>query len=161
MKKKIGEIELGGKVYFSDPCYGTKVGFFENTLEVIPGKYNVYITRSESLNDFIRDRITNLFIVHKDYYKNFKKMPKGDKKSLSTAVDSGTCGIYDSNYFEKYHTENDVDDNWYDENVIKMDDFKITDGKGAISSSGIGDGCYPVYAEYDKNKAFAIRINYL
>ena len=50
---------------------------------------------------------------------------------------------------------------WYDKNVIQMGDYNICDGLGAISSSGCGDGNYPVFAEYEGDSAFAIRIKFL
>jgi hypothetical protein len=80
---------------------------------------------------------------------------------LVCAVDSGTCGIFSAEYFEQFHNENDVNNDWYEENVIKMDEFKITDEKGVISSSGLGDGLYSVFAEYKNGLAFALRIKFI
>lgn len=160
MKKKIGEIELGDVAFLSDPCYGTDCRS-NTTMNVLAGKYNVYITRSESKSPYIENRISNIFVVHKEIAKTYKKMPTDDKDMLMCAVDSGTCGIFDYEYYKKHHTENDVEDNWYEENVIKMEEFKVTDNLGAISSSGLGDGLYPVFAEYKNDKAFAIRIKFL
>lgn len=159
-KQKIGTIEMGEIAFLSDPCYGT-ITSWNCTMSMVQGKYNVYITRCESRDEFYKDRISSLVAIHSDYYKTNKTMPNDDKEQLVCAVDSGTCGIFDAEYFEQFHTENDVDDEWYEENVIQMDEFTITDGKGAISSSGIGDGCYKVYAHYDKDKAYALRIKYM
>ena len=64
-------------------------------------------------------------------------------------------------YYKKYHTEDEVNDEWYEENVIKMEKFIITDELGCISQSGYGDGCYSVYAEYKGKNAFAIRIKFI
>lgn len=160
MKKNVGVIELGEIAFLSDPCYGT-MSMYNSTIQTIPGKYNVYVTISESNSRFYMGRITSIMAVHQDYYPKFKTMPKNDRESLFCAVDSGTCGIFDKDYFKKFHTEDDVDDEWYDKFVINMDSFINTENKGAISSSGWGDGCYPVYAEYVGDKAFAIRIKFL
>lgn len=160
MKKKIGEIELGEIAFLSDPCYGT-MSRGNTTISVIPGIYLVFVTRSESSDIFLENRISNIIAVHKDYYSKFKTYPKNDKEELYCAVDSGTCGIFDSDYYEQHHTENDVNDDWYDKNVINMEEFIITEGKGAICSSGLGDGVYDVFAEYVDDKAFAIRIKFI
>lgn len=159
-KQRIGTIKLGDIAFLSDPCYGTECKM-NCTMEMVEGDYAVFITRSDA--EIVRGRISNLYVVHKDYYKTFKKRPNDDNEMLVCGVDSGTCGIFSAEYFEQFHDESGVDDEWYDENVIKMDEFKITDGKGVISSSGVGDGVYPVFAEYckDSGKAFALRIRFL
>ena len=151
-KENIGTITLGEIAFLSDPCYGT-ISKWNCTMEMIPGDYFVFITRT--MTQTIQGRISSLYVVHKDFYKNFKKRPSDDHERLRCAVDSGTCGIFSAEYFEKFHEVRGVDDDWYEENVIKMDEFKITDGKGASSSPGLGDGLYPVFAEYKDGKAFA------
>lgn len=164
-KEKVGVITLGKLAYLSDPCYDCKPNNFYNcAIETIPGEYLVYITRSESKSIWLENRITSIMAIHKDYYPKFKAMPKNDREMLWCAVDSGTCGIFDKEYYEKHHssTSNDIDEEWYDDFVCnRMDEYITTDGKGAISSSGLGDGRYPVFAEYSGNKAFAIRIKFL
>jgi hypothetical protein len=158
MKQKIGTMQLGEIAFLSDPCYGTN-SIGNCTMQMIPGEYIVFITKSSA--QWCEGRISSIYAVHKDFYKTFKKRPSNDQESLFCAVDSGTCGIFSADYYEKYHDPNGVDDDWYEENVIGMDKFKITDNQGAISSSGLGDGFYPVYAEYKDGKAFALRIKFL
>ena len=160
MKKRIGNITMGEIAFLSDPCYGT-MSKYNCTMEMIPGEYIVFITLCQSKDRFLEGRISSIYVVHKDFYPDYKKRPNNDKERLFCAVDSGTCGIFSADYFEKYHDEDGVDDNWYEKNVIQMDEFKITDNMGAICSSGCGDGFYPVYAEYKDNKAFAVRIKFL
>ena len=160
MKKKIGTITLSDTTYLSDPCYGTDT-WCNDVIATIPGEYNVYITRSESKDGFFKDRITSLIAIHKDYVKFLKRLPNNDKYTISCGVDSGTCGIFNGEYFEKHHDDLHANDDWYDQNVMTMDDFKITDGLGAICSSGCGDGFYPAFAEYEGENAFAIRIKFL
>jgi hypothetical protein len=119
----------------------------------------VYVTYCEDKNDLLKGRIGSLIAIHKD--AKDKTFPTDDRENLKCYVDSGTCGIFDGEYFEETHTADDVDDDWYEKFVIPMDNYVITDGKGAISSSGIGDGCYKVYAGYENAVATAIRIKYL
>ena len=158
MKKKIGTITLSDLTFLSDPCYGTEV-WCNDVISTIPGQYDVFVTKSEGY--WCKGRISSIMAIHKDYRKKLGCMPKNDEEGIFCGVDSGTCGIFNAEYYEKYHTANDVDDDWYNKNVIQMDSFMICDGLGAISSSGLGDGHYPVLAEYDGDKAFAIRIRFL
>ena len=163
-KEKVGEIKLGNVAYLSDPCYDCKPNSFYNcTIKTIPGDYLVYITRSESKDIWYKDRITSIMAIHKDYYPKFKKMPQDERELLFCAVDSGTCGIFDKEYYEQHHssTTSDIDEGWYEKFVIEMNEYTTTDNKGAISSSGWGDGTYPVFAEYIGDKAFAIRIKFI
>lgn len=160
MKKKIGEIELGDVAFLSDPCYGTECRG-NTTINTIAGKYNVYITRSESKSIWCENRISSIMVVHKDFAPKYKKMPNDDREMLMCGVDSGTCGIFDYEYYKNFHNENDVNDEWYEKNVIEMNEFKTTDNLGCLSRSGFGDGRYPVFAEYKSEKAFAIRIKFI
>lgn len=154
MRKKVGIIHLGDKAYLSDPCYGHTC-WCNTFIDTIEGQYRVYITRSK--DEF--GMVTNLVAIHEDYYKRNFKLPKNDCENIWCGVDSGTCGIFDYEYFRSTRGDNDVDDDWYQENVIGMGLYNITDDKGVISCSGFGDGTYPVFAEYNKDKqAYAIRI---
>ena len=160
MKKKIGTITLTDLTFLSDPCYDTQTPC-NDVIKTIEGEYDVYITRSESKDGFYHNRISSVVAIHKDYKDFLKCLPKDDCEDIYCCVDSGTCGIFNAEYFEKYHDENGVNEEWYEKNVISMDEYNITDGLGVITSSGCGDGQYPVYAEYKGDVAFAIRIKYL
>ena len=158
-KEKVGVMTLGSVAYLSDPCYDCQPsGIYNCTIDTIPGEYLVYVTTSESIEN--KGLITSLLAVHKDFYPKYKKMPKDDREMLYCAVDSGTCGIFDKEYYEQHHskTSTDIDEDWYEKFVINMVDYNITDNKGAISSTGVGDGYFPVFAEYSGERAFAIRI---
>lgn len=160
--KKIGTISLGEETILSDPGYEIVVSPL-SIISTIPGEYNVYITRSKSKSDFFKDRISNIIAIHKDYVKVMKgTLPKDSHEDLNCGVDSGTCGIFDAGYYEDYHYEGGIDDDWFERMVIQgLPEFRITDGMGAFSSSGVGDGWYPVFAEYKGSRAYAIRIKFL
>lgn len=157
-QQTIGKIHLGDFAYLSDPDCG--ISDKRNcTMDVVPGDYLVFITRTESKT--FNGTISNIYAIHKDFYKNYKGRPKNDKEMLVCEVDSGYCGIFDGKYFEDYHDETGVDDDWYDEKIQDMPEINITDGFGAVCFSGIGCGVYKVYAEYTQGKAFALRVNFL
>lgn len=162
VKKKVGIIELGEEAYMSDPTYSTN-NELNCTIKTFAGKYNVFITKSQG--DFDNGRISNLYAIHQDFYKGkngYKRIPQTNKEYMFCCVDSGTCGIFDKDYFEKYHNEQGADDEWYEKFVMGTisKEYVVTDGLGAFSLSGWGDGKYIVNAEYKEGKAFAINIKF-
>lgn len=141
------QIRLGKKVRVSDPCYGTEVwcaGTIDNVKE---GLYNVKVEMSD--NFMWGKRVKSLTVVHADY-KGFLFF--NESARFEVGVDSGQAGIYDEDYYNQYHTEDDCDDNWYDE-VCKLtlsnEQFGTKDNKCVVSSSGFGDGCYICYISVD------------
>lgn len=160
--KKIGTIYLGESAILSDPGYELVISPL-SIINTIEGEYNVYITRSKSKDNWLANRISNIIAIHKDYVKVMNgRLPMDDSEDLTCGVDSGTCGIFDAGYYEDYHFEGGIDDDWFERMVIQgLPEFRITDGQGAFSSSGTGDGWYPIFAEYKGTKAYAIRIKFL
>lgn len=114
----LGVIELGSEIYVSDPCYdvGTWCQAFINGLK--PGKYHGFM----SIANFGKEcwqgtRVTNLWIAHEDNIKNY---PTKKVNGAYIGVDSGSAGIFDKDYYEKYHPipdnndESDENYQWYD-----------------------------------------------
>lgn len=157
-KENIGTITLGDIAYLSDPTYSTSDDW-NCTMVMIPGDYVVFITRSTS--KMLNGTISNIYAIHSEYYKHFKTRPKNDHEMLRCGVDSSFCGIFDASYFEEYHDNTGVDDDWFEDKIEGINEFAIIDGKGAVCFSGIGCGNYKVYAEYTNGKAFALRIEFI
>lgn len=108
-----GVITLGAKVMVSDPCYGLGTwcqGVLEN---VLPGQYDCIVEYSDE-GDW-GTRVSAIEATHVDYniftlYEELEKFEVG--------VDSGQAGIFDYEYYAKYHMDATrrphVDDDWYD-----------------------------------------------
>lgn len=151
---EIGTIKLNEKVMVSDPCYmiGT---WCQGTVEnVLPGTYHCfYVTEYESYG-----RVKNLIVVHEDHLSILESGYFFDEVIDETiGVDSGTCGIFDYEYYERYHMDsNDPEhEKWYRDKIDVQNgrtNFGITDEVGVWSESGYGDGCYPCYVHCDDNK---------
>ena len=118
-KYELGIIELKDSVYVSDPCYriGTWCQAFVEGLK--PGKYHGFMYKTNDTDGWGR-RVTDLWIAHED---NVKAWPSTIlDEHIDIGVDSGAAGIYDKEYFEKYHTLEEgkyIDDypessEWYD-----------------------------------------------
>lgn len=105
-------ITLGNKVIVSDPCYGLNTwcqGVLEN---VLPGDYRCNIEYSDEKDWGMR--VSAIEVVHQDYERPDAFQPE----IFEVGVDSGQAGIFDYEYYTKYHTDDtdmdDVNDEWYD-----------------------------------------------
>lgn len=105
-------IRLGNKVMVSDPCYGLGTwcqGILEN---VLPGNYNCEVEYSDE-GDW-GERVSAIEVVHENYDRSTEFEPE----NFEVGVDSGQAGIFDYDYYTKYHSDSTVrdhvDDDWYD-----------------------------------------------
>ena len=156
-------IKLGSKVVVSDPCYklGTWcAGVLEN---VLPGEYNCDIKSWGN-------RVSHLFAVHNDYNININNI--NEEQEFEVGVDSGTAGVFDYDYYAKYHTTEKTDDNWYKRHICNAffpsfdsstwKNHVLTHDKGFVSQSGYGDGGYTCYVKRNNNgQIIAIMIKYM
>ena len=132
MKRKFyGVIDItSGRIVCSDPSY--KSGeWCADSFPAKNGLYRVYIYHTDNRNAILE-------IIHKDYDTNSVDWDDADS---ACAVDSGTFGFFDKMYYDTYH-DGELDEEWYENNVVLADDYLLTDGAGAWSSSGYGDGMY-------------------
>lgn len=109
-----GIIRLNDKVMVSDPCYGLNTwcqGVLEN---VLPGEYVCKATFSDE-GDW-GNRVADIEVVHMDYVDD--NALDYYAEDFEVGVDSGTAGIFDYEYYKKYHKDtserNHVNDDWYD-----------------------------------------------
>lgn len=138
-------ITLGNKVRVSDPCYGTDTWCAGEVDNVLEGKYVVDIETSDE--GMWGTRVKFLRAIHTDHAD--KMLLFCNVAPFEVGVDSGQAGIYDAEYYNKYHTVDDCDDDWYDDICNLTDPFGTKDDKCVVSSSGFGDGCYICYLAKD------------
>lgn len=147
----VGKIILNDKIIISDPCYTIDTWCTKIIENIKAGTYLCYIYK-ESIPSW-GDRVCSLLIVHQDNDIESLKF-----KYLGTiGVDSGTAGIFDYNYYEKYHT-NVLNEDWYHKNVCNVvsdNDSHICDNLGIWSTAGFGDGVYECFTSLNKD-AFKI-----
>lgn len=162
--KDNGTIRLNSKVMISDPCYGLNTwcqGIVDN---VLPGSYDCFVEYSDEGEWGIR--VSAIEVRHiccdevpRDFYP----------EDFEVGVDSGQAGIFDYEYYKKYHTDikerNHVSDGWYDkvcDITLARAQAGIVDNLGLVSSSGYGDGGYTCWTARDNNdKVIAIRVEYI
>lgn len=107
-----GFIALDDKVMVSDPCYGMNTwcqGVVDNVLK---GNYKCTVETSDE-GEWGR-RVSAIEVVHEDYVKKFLEY---SKENFEVGVDSGQAGIFDYEYYKKYHSDDNeaeqVDNDWY------------------------------------------------
>ncbi len=108
-----GIITLGNKVMVSDPCYGLNTwcqGVIEN---VLPGNYDCNVEYKDEGDWGIR--VSAIEVTHIDYDRC---MFDEEREAFDVGVDSGQAGIFDYDYYVKFHSDQSVrphvDDDWYD-----------------------------------------------
>lgn len=152
---KIGEFVVNsGQIKVSDPCY---VSDECNTdFKAVDGKYNAYVVLNKV------GRVGMLVAIHTNYdcdNENFIW-----EEADFVGVDSGTMSICDLAYYDKYH-KSELDNNWYSHFICEeLDEYMILENAGCVSSSGYGDGSYPVdvvYESEDSDKICAVRVQFL
>jgi len=126
-----GVITLGAKVMVSDPCYGLGTwcqGVLEN---VLPGQYDCNVEYSDE--GTWGTRVSAIEVTHVNYKTGSLLLQMED---FEVGVDSGQAGIFDYEYYAKYHmdaTERPhVNDDWYDMVCDKTDDCDIDMAKEPI-----------------------------
>ena len=160
----LGVVNLGGTAMISDPCYGMKTWCNSLVLGVLKGKYNAFV-RIGKYGEW-GERVTELTLCHESR-KPFTEMKHLEHFSSRIGVDSGTCGVYDFDYFDKTHDDNNANDDWYSKNVMNefyntKEQAFITDNKGVHSCSGYGDGMYHAFVKRgEDDQVFQITIKFI
>lgn|SRR5574344_2115813 len=153
--KKIIEIKDGA--YLTDPCYNITTWCQQLLNNVKGGKWVVDYEFNDETEQVV------LSLAHEDYgmdiFNNYDEI----KDSALLGVDSGTIGIFDKKYYEKYHYNNTIDDSWYENKVCYFTQelrrgANIIDGKGVWVNTSYGDGEYIAQLYIKDNKVCGIEI---
>lgn len=162
-------INLGERVRVSDPCYDDTV-WCKTTMDVLPGEYFVDVTESDE-GDW-GTRISSLFAIHKDY--KFSGLIWESDGVIG--VDSGQAGIFCESSYRNDSIEmklpsvnfvlphmNIPGDRWYEKIcrfTLSEDQWGMYD-TGVVSSTGFGDGMYPVEVARRDGNVIGIKITYI
>ena len=156
------KIQLGNKVMVSDPCYGLNTwcqGVLEN---VLPGTYDCEVEYSDEGAWGVR--VAAIEVTHTNCGAYGFEIT-----DFTVGVDSGQAGIFDYDYYVKYHEDTngrrEVDDDWYDrvcDITLSEESAGTIDELGFVSSSGYGDGGYDCWVARNRDGYIvAIRIEYI
>jgi len=172
----MNQITLSENVMVSDPCYTPDTWCQTKLTNVLPGKYNVEVEKSDQGDWGVR--VSGITILHESITDDGVSLEWEDHSECG--VDSGQCGIFcmtsyrndelsesittpDVNFNLGDYRKDDGGEKWYEKMcrfTLSEDQFGLYD-TGVVSSSGIGDGLYPLEVMMDKEKIVGMRITYL
>ena len=158
--KYLGVVEFSGKVIISDPCYDRGTWCMQMDFPVKPGRYHVYAVFSDE--EVWGIRVASLLFRHESIKKNLPSRSWREVAS-SIGVDSGQCGIFDDTIYPqtKDHPDNHP---FYEEccgiTLAEEQAGILQSGKGVVSSSGYGDGCYGLSVIEQNGENVALLLDY-
>lgn len=170
----MNQIQLTETVMVSDPCYTEPTWCQIKLTDVLPGTYNVDVDKRDCGG--WGERVHSLEAIHTSYDKELI----WQEYHGEVGVDSGQAGIFSYDTYRNDSIFDDVSqfgqdprwsaineqegDKWYGhmcDRTLREESWGVYD-KGVVSSSGIGDGGYPLYVVRDSNdKIVAMKIDFL
>jgi hypothetical protein len=159
--KKLGYIGLSGTAIVSDPCYDREVRCMEKDIPTLPGRYCAYIVISDE-GDW-GNRVASLIAVHEDFRDADDLYQPWETLSDEIGVDSGQCGIFDDSAYPQHKTDPGFG-SFYDEvGELTMNEDQggiLFNERGAVSSTGYGDGGYTLTGVEHNRRYVALAIDY-
>lgn len=148
-----------GLITVSDPSYNDDVLCAVKNIKVKPGNYSgfAHISKIRSWGK----RVIVLQIIHNDFIlepgiTHAEYETKKWEHIGNAAVDSALMAIFESGKKKNYEQ-----DEWIEFcDKIQNKDYLFIDGM-FVSSSGIGDGYYPVYALKKDGQIISIAVDFL
>lgn len=130
------KIKLGTRTFISDPCYD-KNTWCAGEVNTLPGDYIV----KEIAEMGKYPTLKGLFVVHSSQYEKIDYSDCYEDSLIDVGVDSGECGIYDS---EKYPEDGiEFDDSKFEEDSVV---YRAPDGDWGVTAGNFGgDGSYKAY----------------
>lgn len=167
-RKKIGEMHFEGKIQVTDPCYAEDV-WCRSIIDVIPGNYfcyvfhntDKYVVEDESGSKLVSDTRVGIIGI---YLNGAIPPQKTMIEEKQIGVDAGLAGFFMK---KPDYTDEQWDDfcNIVCEKNCSKDAWIFNDRintVGFFSTSGYGDGVYPVYvARNPKGEIYAAEIRFL
>jgi len=145
-KETYGYMYLEDTVNITDPCYGANVWCRINNFPVSEGVYECYtVAASDYETHGWGERIAKCGI------RKEGSNPTQYEQKGSIGVDAGMAGFFTCDneaVFENEILKNSCKDVYYGENYF-------------CTSSGYGDGAYPVYAGYEDGKIVEVYIEFI
>lgn len=156
-RKKIGVMDFHGSVDITDPCYDKDAIGRMNDVKIADGEYSCYIWRSTERYECDGETVTYHPVGIIGIYKD-GEIPEQRSMNVigSVGVDAGLAGFF--------HNKPDYGDDEWDKFCERIKGENNTGWiieEGFYSSTGFGDGCYPVFARYTNNEITALEIRFL
>jgi hypothetical protein len=181
MNNTMTQIKLGTSVRVSDPCYTDDVWCKTKLTNVKEGNYEVYVEHSDEGS--WGNRVSRLTVAHEDF-KHLRHDNFNWEEHSEIGVDSGQAGIFCESSYRNDEVAKDIvtptgdwigfpssisNENSGDVFYDKMCAFTINgDGRwgsyesGVVTSSGYGDGGYPLdVLKLEDGTIVGMRVTYI
>ena len=156
-KKRIGTKYFEGTVTVTDPCYNRGSGGWTKEVEVKAGEYECIIWKSREVYTYEGREVVERRVGNIGIYYNRLIPPQTMMEHIGDiSVDAGLAGFF-------MNKPDYNDDEWSEFcDSIRKGDAWIKD-EGFFSSSGYGDGVYPVYAikKHGSSEIIGLEIRFL
>lgn len=153
-KEVVGKKYFEGIIDITDPCYDKGV-WCRMTAEVVPGEYDCIVHTIHEDEDAAYKRVAVIGIYLSDHA--FDEYDIAEMRPIGTiGVDAGLAGFFmDKPDYTDIEWSNLCDE-------LGDMEYAWMREEGFFSSSGYGDGGYPVYATYNESgKAIALEIQFI
>jgi hypothetical protein len=142
-----------GALMASDPCYTSDVWCAGKIDNVKNGKWLSHVEISDE--KIWGKRVASLQAwLFNSSPSNWTRVGGPNSGGPNFGVDSGQFGFFDYNYFINHESEREYDSPGFYKDccdlTLSTDQFGAID-QGVVSSSGFGDGSYPVYIAKNAN----------
>lgn len=157
MMRFVDTIALSGRTDITDPCYDKDV-WCRTAVNTVPGRYSCYADNDNGL-------VRGIMIIHEKHEREIKENHADWKEFDTIGVDAGLAGFFDN---KPDYTDPEWD--LFCRKVSEEEDrTRGTDahnlhawGNCFFSTSGYGDGGYPVYGLCgDDGVYYALRIDFI
>lgn len=163
-------INLSNSVVVSDPCYSSPTWCQTILSDVLPGRFIAQVNEDPETG-----RCAELLVIHEDYYQ----MHLDYNEHSSCGVDSGQLGIFDAASYRNDSAAGSLGapaldfvlpdhtnegDRWYEQICrFTLDDLGYGSyDSGIVSSSGWGDGMYPLdVARNDQGQIVGMLVTFI
>lgn len=151
-------IITSNKIHVSDPCYEYDCSGAVTLNNALSGRYSATLVKHNL--DIWDTRVSKLTIQH----ENYKDIAPNIYSGYEIAVDSGQAGFFDDDYYKENQGGDfgDITTLFGLACSLTKNHGGIMLGKGAVSESGFGDGCYSLYfGKNNKGKIVAASIIFI
>ena len=153
-RKKIGTKYFEGIVDITDPCYNKDV-WCRMTAEIKAGEYTCYVWRHTEMFEHNGEEYKDVRVGVIGIYLGGIVPPQRSMEYIGEiGVDAGLAGFF-------MNKPDYNDDEWEGFCDSIRDGYAWIKDEGFFSSSGYGDGCYPVYANKVNNEITALEIRFI
>lgn len=170
MEKFIGTFKLAdGKVIVSDPCYEKGTWCQGRVDNAKSGVWNCFVKEGDD------GRIAELIALYSNVKDIDRLANEWEEKPFTIGVDSGQAGFFQEScfrndatsrdYYDYFNGEEDREegDRWYGVCCgLTLSEARagVLEG-GVVSSSGYGDGAYPLYTVEENGKIITMRLVFI